>query len=97
MLLAQVRGQATSTVKHPSLQRQKLLVCLRLDREGRPGGDPLLAIDQIGAGRGDTVMLSSDGQGVRERLNDNTTPVRWFTLGIVDPRKIGSQEPAAQG
>ena len=96
MLLAQVRGRATSTVKHPSLQGQKLLVCLRLDNEGQPGGDPLLAIDHIGAGRGDVVMLSSDGKGVQERLNDKTTPVRWFTLGIVDPRKIGPQKEASK-
>ena len=84
MLLARVKGRATATVKHPSLERQKLLVCLRLDPAGTPGGDPLLVVDQQGAGRGDTVMISSDGRGVRDLLGDTTTPVRWFTLGIVD-------------
>lgn len=84
MILARVKGRATATAKHPSMQHQKLLVCLRLSADGKEGGDPLLSIDQIGAGRGDLVMLSSDGQGVRERLGDNTTPVRWFTLGIID-------------
>ena len=84
MLLAMVKGCATATVKHPSMRGQKLLICLQLDHSGVAGGDPLLAIDHLGAGAGDLVMLSSDGLGVRERLKSENTPVRWFTLGIVD-------------
>ena len=84
MLLAIVKGCATATVKHASMHGQKMLVCLQLDAAGEPGGDPLLVIDQLGAGAGELVMISSDGQGVRERLNSENTPVRWFTLGIVD-------------
>ena len=84
MLLAIVKGCATATVKHPSMHAQKLLICLQLDAAGIPGGDPLIAIDHLGAGAGDLVMISSDGLGVRERLKSENTPVRWFTLGIVD-------------
>ena len=86
MLLARIEGQATSTVKHTSMRACKLLMALELDRTGRPGGDPLLIIDKLGAGIGDTVMISSDGKGVAERLGDEKTPVRWFTLGLVDVR-----------
>ena len=95
MLLAVVKGRATTTVRHPSLVGRKLLVCLQLDRTGRPGGDPLLAVDQIGAGVGDVVMLSSDGRGVRERIGDDNTPVRWFTLGIADAAGNGTYGSAA--
>jgi ethanolamine utilization protein EutN len=84
MLLARVQGQATSTVKHTTMSACKLLVALELDRTGKPGGDPLMIIDKLGAGIGDLVMISSDGKGVAERLGDEKTPVRWFTLGIVD-------------
>ena len=87
MLLARVKGRVTTTVRHASLEGRKLLVCLQLDPQGAPTGDPLVAVDQIGAGTGDVVMLSSDGKGVRERIEDETTPVRWFTLGIVDPAR----------
>jgi ethanolamine utilization protein EutN len=86
MLLARVKGRATSTVKHRSLAGRKLLVALELDRTGTETGDPLVIIDQLGAGVGDLVMISSDGKGVEERIGDDTTPVRWFTLGIVDVR-----------
>lgn len=90
MLLALVKGRATTTVRHASLAGQKLLICLQLDPSGRPGGDPLVCVDQIGAGVGDVVMISSDGRGVRERIDDETTPVRWFTLGIADAAGNGA-------
>jgi ethanolamine utilization protein EutN len=84
MQLARVQGSATATIKHPSLEGQRLLVGQRMDAAGQPGGDPQLIVDQLGAGVGDTVMISSDGRGLRELLGDGTSPARWYTLGIVD-------------
>ena len=84
MQLALVKGRATSTVKHRSLQGRKMLICQLLGNEGQSAGDPVLAVDSLGAGAGDRVILSSDGQGLRELLNDGNSPVRWWTLGIVD-------------
>jgi len=84
MQLAKVQGRATSTVKHRSLQGQKLLICQLLSSENTPAGDPVLAVDSLGAGAGDTVILTSDGLGLRNLLNDNNSPVRWWTLGIAD-------------
>ncbi len=46
--------------------------------------DPVLVVDTLGAGRGDKVMITSDGIGARELLGDNTSPVRWSVLGILD-------------
>lgn len=84
MQQAIVTGRATSTVKHHSLSGARLLICQMLDAAGRPGGDPVLALDKLGAGRGDRVILTSDGLGLRDLLNDKTSPARWWTLGIVD-------------
>ncbi len=84
MQLALVQGRATSTVKHRSLGGAKLLICQLLGRNRQPAGDPVLAVDQLGAGGGDVVVLSSDGQGLRQLLNDDNSPVRWWTMGIVD-------------
>ncbi len=84
MQLARVHGHATSTVKHASLEGSKLLVCSLLGGDRRPAGDPVLAVDRHGAGRGDQVVLSSDGEGLRQLLNHDQSPVRWWTLGIVD-------------
>ena len=85
MLHARVVGTATSTVKHKSLDGWKLLVAQPLAADGQtPDGDPLLAVDSLGAGVGSLVMLTSDGRGTRELLKSDTTPVRWSVLGIDD-------------
>ena len=84
MQLALVQGSATATRKHPSLDGQKLLVCALLGSDRRPAGDPVLALDRHGAGRGDTVILTSDGKGLRDLLGRGDSPARWWTLGLVD-------------
>ena len=84
MQLAVVQGRATTTVRHCSLASAKLLICQPLGNESQPSGDPVLAIDQLGAGAGDKVLLTSDGWGLRQMLNSSTSPARWWTLGIVD-------------
>ena len=50
MLKGLVIGTATSTVKHSSMQRQCLLVVQPQLVDGKPDGDPLLAVDIVGAG-----------------------------------------------
>ena len=62
-----------------------LLLVMALQADGRTAeGDPVLAVDTLGAGRGDKVMITSDGIGTRELVGDNTSPVRWSVLGILD-------------
>jgi bacterial microcompartment shell vertex protein len=86
MQLALVVGTATATRKHDSIAGWKLLVVQPLLADGRrPDGDPVLAVDNLGAGRGERVIVTSDGRGTRELLKSQNTPVRWSVLGIVDP------------
>jgi ethanolamine utilization protein EutN len=86
MQLAMVIGNATATVKHPSLRGQKLLLVQpHMADEWKGDGFPLLVVDGVGAGIGDTVMITSDGRGARELLGSDNTPVRWTTAGIKDP------------
>ena len=85
MQAALVVGTATSTVKHASLEgRTLLLVQPQLADRVTPDGDPVLAVDTVGAGIGQTVLITSDGRGAREFLGVDATPVRWTTLGVVD-------------
>jgi ethanolamine utilization protein EutN len=85
MQLGVVLGTATSTVKHPSLDGWKLLVVQFYTADGTtPDGDPVLAIDTLGAGAGQHVILSSDGKGTRDLVNSETTPIRWSVVGIQD-------------
>ncbi len=85
MYYGRVVGSATATLKHPSMEGCKLLLVMALEADGRSvEGDPVLVVDTLGAGRGDEVMITSDGIGARELLGDNTSPVRWTVLGICD-------------
>jgi ethanolamine utilization protein EutN len=55
MMLARVIGNVVSTIKDPGLEGRKLLLIQPLTREGKPKGRPLVGIDSIGAGFGETV------------------------------------------
>lgn len=86
MYVGRVVGNASATVKHPSMEGWKLLLVMALQADGRTvEGDPILVVDALGAGRGDRVMITSDGIGAREMVGDMQSPVRWSVLGICDP------------
>jgi len=85
MQLALVVGTATSTVKHATLNGRKLLVVQPLMADGNSAdGDPQIAVDAVGAGKGEVVMITSDGKYVREMLKTEATPVRWSVIGTRD-------------
>jgi ethanolamine utilization protein EutN len=84
MQLGRVVGQAVSTMKHPTLHGWRLLVVQPLTARGQADGEPLLAIDSLGAGKANLVILSNDGAGVRALVGAKNSPVRWMVLGICD-------------
>ena len=85
MQLALVAGTATSTVKHATLRGQKLLVVQPLMADGLAAdGDPQVAVDAVGAGKGEVVMITSDGRFMREVVKAENTPIRWSVIGIAD-------------
>lgn len=68
------------------MQGAKLLVVQALMADGQsPDGEPLIAVDMLGAGRGETVLITSDGQFTRSLLGSEATPVRWSVMGIQNP------------
>lgn len=84
MQLARVLGHATATIKHASLNGWRLLVVQPLDNQGGPDGEPQLALDHLGGGTGDNVLLTSDGSAVRDIVGSNSTPARWIVIGLAD-------------
>jgi ethanolamine utilization protein EutN len=85
MQLGLVVGTATSTVKHVTLRGQKLLIVQPLMADRRsPDGDPQVAVDAVGAGKEQTVMITSDGKFIREWVKHENTPIRWSVIGIAD-------------
>lgn len=83
MYLARIDGTLTATVRHETLQGCRWLIGQRLEADGRTSGEPLVILDRIGARRGNTVVVSTDGDIARKWLG-NTTPARLVVVGIVD-------------
>jgi ethanolamine utilization protein EutN len=84
MQIGRVVGQAVATVKHPSLSGWRLLLLQLLTADRKDDGDPVLAIDNLGARTGDLVIACSEGRAARELMNQKNSPVRWLVLGICD-------------
>ena len=84
MQLATVVGQGVATVKHPSMHGWRLLLVQPLGPNGKNDGEPLLAIDNLGAGAGHRVIICNDGAGARELVGSKDSPVRWMVLGVCD-------------
>ncbi len=84
MFPALVIGTAVATEKHPSLDGWKLLLVQPMTAAGEADGDPQLAIDTHEAGRGDWVIVCNEGKAARELVGIDTTPARWFVLGVMD-------------
>lgn len=84
MQSARVIGNATATVKHPSLDGWRLIAIQPLDINDSADGFPFLAIDDLGAGRGDMVFFTSDGKSIREMVGRDDCPIRYAIQGIID-------------
>ncbi len=86
MRLARIRGYVTSTVKHPSFERCRLLIAQPVDDKDVPDGSPQIVLDPLGAAIHEKVLLCSDGSWARDYLGDPRSPARWWIMGIVDPK-----------
>jgi microcompartment protein CcmK/EutM len=84
MILARVAGSLVSTIHHDSMIGRKLLVLDKLDHHGDPTGKDVIAVDAVGAGAGETVLVLDEGNGARQILGGKDLPVRSVVVGIVD-------------
>ncbi len=84
MILGRVIGSITSTIHHPGVNGRKLLIVDKLDPDGMSAGSYLIAVDGIGAGAGEKVLVLDEGNGARQILGDGQAPVRSLIVAIVD-------------
>ena len=90
MKLAVVTGQIVCTVRHHGLAHDKLLMVEMIDPQGNPDGQCAVAIDNIGAGTGEWVLLVS-GSSARQAHKSETSPVDLCVIGSVDEVVSGGQ------
>ena len=81
---AKVIGTTTATIKHASLNGWRMLVVQPLLVDGGNDGEPVIAVDNMGSGIGDDVIITSDGKAVGEAMGTRNTPVRWMVIAQPD-------------
>lgn len=84
MYLARVVGDVVSTHRHDNLGHRKLLLVRRLDLGGEEEGTDVIALDVIGVGRGERVLVVQEGGAARTLFNDPNIPVQAVVVGVVD-------------
>ena len=86
MILGVVTGTVVSTVQHPFYQGRKQLVVRAIDPDGQADGQRyVVAVDLVGAGQGQTVVVQDEGNSARQLLDAVPNgPVRSVIVGIVD-------------
>jgi ethanolamine utilization protein EutN len=84
MLLARVVGTLVATQKNAKLEGAKLLLVQPLELDDRPRGAALLAIDSVGAGVGEKVLIVLEGRAAGDALGRKAAPVDAAIMGIVD-------------
>jgi len=74
-----------STISSPVYDGRRLLLCDLLDERGEePSGDYLIAVDAVGAGAGETVLILDEGNSARQVVDMEDAPIRAVIVGIID-------------
>lgn len=85
MMLGRVTGTVVSTVQHPFYAGRKQLMVRAVTPDGAFDGDKyVVAVDLVGAGVGETVLVEDEGNSARQLLGSANGPVRSVIVGIVD-------------
>jgi microcompartment protein CcmK/EutM len=82
--LGRVVGTVVATQKHRNFEGAKLLLVQPLTLDDAPRGVPLLAVDSVGAGLHEKVLVVMEGRAAAEAVGRKGTPVDAAIVGIVD-------------
>jgi microcompartment protein CcmK/EutM len=84
MTIARVVGTVVATQKHRKFEGAKLLLVQPLNLDDTPRGAALLAVDGVGAGVNEKVLIVLEGRAAGEALGRKATPVDAAIVGIID-------------
>lgn len=92
MLLGQVIGTVWATRKDPQLVGMKFLIVREIDLDGSPLATTVVAVDAVGAGEGETVLVAQGSSGRQTEITDKK-PVDAVIMAIVDRLDVVEVEP----
>jgi len=93
MKICKVVGSVWATRKDKCLNGLKLLLVQTIDGDtGKVKGDVTLAVDKnVGAGIGNTVIVSDEGNSARQMLENPAAGIRTVVCGIVDEATVSGK------
>jgi ethanolamine utilization protein EutN len=84
MLIGKVIGDVVATQKAPSHEGLKILVVQPLNLDGSDRGEAVLALDAVGAGIGERVLLTTEGFSAMTSVGRPNSPIDSAVIGIID-------------
>lgn len=84
MILCRVVGNMVSSVKHPSFEGHRILICQPIDELGNDKGKTFLSSDSVQACPGDVVLVEREGNSARQVLGTMDDPFHSVIVGVVD-------------
>jgi len=84
MQIAKVIGTVVSTQKHRKFEGAKLMLVQPLNMDDTPRGHALIAVDGVGAGVDEKVLVVLEGRAAGEALGKKAAPVDAAIIGIID-------------
>jgi len=82
--IARVVGTVVATQKHRKFEGAKLLLVQPVTVDDVPRGPALLAVDSVGAGVHERVLIVIEGRAAGEALGRKAAPVDAAIIGIID-------------
>ncbi|MDR1825469.1 MAG: EutN/CcmL family microcompartment protein [Bifidobacteriaceae bacterium] len=97
MLIGTIIGNVWATRKREDLEGCKFMIVEPLEYPGHPKAYPIVAVDMIGGGIGEQVLVVS-GSSARISVKDGKRPIDHVIVGIIDKVDFGpGKGPAALG
>jgi microcompartment protein CcmK/EutM len=90
VIVGEIVGTLVATRKEERLSGMKFQIVKLLDLDLKPTGKFLVAVDAVGAGDGEMVLLAQ-GSSARQTLKTKDTPVDAVIMGIIDTIEIGGR------
>lgn len=97
MQIGRVAGTVVSTINAPVFDDRRLLLCDLLAPDGEPTGRYVIAVDAVGAGAGEIVLILDEGNSARQVVGMDPAPIRAVVVGIVDELTVENQLVVERG
>lgn len=91
MNLGKVVGSVVSTRKEPSMNGLRLMLVRHLDEQGKETGSQVVAVDAVGAGPGEVVLVAT-GSSARQTVATDKKPCDAVIMAIVDSWDVNGDD-----